>query len=415
MPPENPRKRSTVLPQTRDVLSGAYSELATAVESVVDAVCERHKEEVRAQFAVAAQFDDDSAIDDLPSVLKGVAKVLEAPDGLGSMELLGPAHASARDGQGFSLSDVFGEYVLLRRSLAEHVARHLGRPLSAPEAEALQSGMDALLATTLMSYVAQREDRLRLETNALANFLSSLSHDLRNEINGVMTTLHSLEELGSQLEHMLREAKIENPGEATRSVTALLREVKASREVMESTIDAMTLLLEAERGRHQGPLQERDVALFNLMQSSVRSAVRADKTSPEREVSRAFERVKLQCPEGLLISTDPDLLGSVLVNLMGNAVKHAPDGDIHFTATVSAEGGCRLEVRDEGPGIPAADLEKLFDKFERAARGETTGLGLGLFIARRAADLLGAKITVNSSVGVGSSFIIELPPHPPRK
>jgi signal transduction histidine kinase len=113
--------------------------------------------------------------------------------------------------------------------------------------------------------------------------------------------------------------------------------------------------------------------------------------------------------------TDPDLLGTVLTNLVGNAVKYAPEKEIYFTATMAAGERCRIEVRDQGPGIPAKHMEKLFDKFERGARSDTGGLGLGLFIARRAADLLGAKIVAESELGRGSTFIIELPAPPANR
>jgi signal transduction histidine kinase len=396
------------MPQVRKALQTAHPELSNAIQGAIQNVCARHVEEVRREFPVATRYDADTATDDLPNVLKGLAETFSREDALQSLAVLGPAHASARDGQGFTLLEVFGEYVLLRRSLRDEVVSHLGRPLSATEAEAFQSGMDALLAATLASFTAQREARLRLETTALGHFLASLSHDLRNEINGVVTTMQALEETGQDVLDAIRRAGTQIETTATNQIANLLREASACRSTMESTIAAMTRLLEAERLRNQVALQMREVAMANLMQSVVRSAARIDRgTNPQ--ISRAAERIKVNCPEDLRFKTDPDVLGSVLVNLIGNAVKHAPEGDILFNATITPEGHCRIEVRDHGPGIPKEKIQDLFEKFERAAPHQTTGLGLGLFIARRAAHLLGGKISVQSEVGHGSRFVIELP------
>lgn len=107
---------------------------------------------------------------------------------------------------------------------------------------------------------------------------------------------------------------------------------------------------------------------------------------------------------------DEKLLRHILGNLLSNAIKYSPQGD-----TVNFELFCEQEkavfrVRDRGIGIPLADQAKLFDSFHRASNvGTISGTGLGLAIVKKSVDLHGGKITVNSEVGVGTTFTVAIP------
>jgi signal transduction histidine kinase len=115
------------------------------------------------------------------------------------------------------------------------------------------------------------------------------------------------------------------------------------------------------------------------------------------------------------VNTDRELLSIVLQNLLGNAIKYSKQGEIKLTAEcgVNGNGATRISVSDQGPGIAP---EKIADLFKPFARGEThgqSGSGLGLSIARQAADLLGAKLWAESKLGQGSTFFVDLPAQPP--
>jgi signal transduction histidine kinase len=100
----------------------------------------------------------------------------------------------------------------------------------------------------------------------------------------------------------------------------------------------------------------------------------------------------------------------VLDNLLGNAVKYSPDGG-EVLVTVEAVGGqAHLRVADQGQGIPADALPRLFERFYRGqpAAGDS-GLGLGLYISRMLVEAHGGRIWVESELGVGSTFTIALP------
>jgi signal transduction histidine kinase len=106
----------------------------------------------------------------------------------------------------------------------------------------------------------------------------------------------------------------------------------------------------------------------------------------------------------------------ILVNLLANAAKFTPAGGRISVGVSRAENGDVLAwVKDEGPGIAAEDLERIFRPYEQVsgtARGRGTGLGLPL--SRQLARLMGGEILVESQVGVGSTFTLRLPPRPPQ-
>jgi signal transduction histidine kinase len=102
----------------------------------------------------------------------------------------------------------------------------------------------------------------------------------------------------------------------------------------------------------------------------------------------------------------------VLSNLVSNALKYSPAGSqVDVELTVDA-GIATVEVADSGRGIPADQLERVFDKFHRVEdpmRMTTGGTGLGLYIARELASAMGATVTCRSALGVGSVFSLALP------
>jgi signal transduction histidine kinase len=112
------------------------------------------------------------------------------------------------------------------------------------------------------------------------------------------------------------------------------------------------------------------------------------------------------------VEADPRALGRLLVNLLDNAIKHSPPGatvrvGVEFTAS-----HFRLWVDDHGPGIPAEEHGRIFERFYRVGselQRETPGVGLGLAIVRQVATAHGGRVLVRSAPGEGSCFTVELP------
>jgi PAS domain S-box-containing protein len=124
------------------------------------------------------------------------------------------------------------------------------------------------------------------------------------------------------------------------------------------------------------------------------------------------ERITVEAPDGpVLAQCDPVRVTQVLTNLLGNALKYSAAGT-PVTARLRVDGDAALvEVQDCGRGIPADQLERVFDKFHRVEDPlvmTTGGTGLGLYIARQLADAMGGELSCTSQLGVGSVFTLRL-------
>ncbi len=118
------------------------------------------------------------------------------------------------------------------------------------------------------------------------------------------------------------------------------------------------------------------------------------------------------CPEGLEVDADPDFLRRLLLNLLDNAIKYSPPGTPARILAGATANGVRLEVRDQGPGIPAHLREKIFGKFVRLEEREGIphlGSGLGLAFCQLAAQAHDGQIWVEDNPEGGSIFVVELP------
>ena len=112
-----------------------------------------------------------------------------------------------------------------------------------------------------------------------------------------------------------------------------------------------------------------------------------------------------------LVDADIGFLERVLGNLLENALRYTPPGGAVRVSLVPAAAGVTVAVTDTGSGIPAADLPHVFRRYYRAGRGDdaAAGAGLGLTISQRMLELHGARLEVESEVGVGATFRFRLP------
>lgn len=110
------------------------------------------------------------------------------------------------------------------------------------------------------------------------------------------------------------------------------------------------------------------------------------------------------------IVSDPRRVRQIILNLLSNAIRFGSGHPIQVHCSGTREGGVRVEVRDQGPGIAPEDQERIFEEFVQLPSPVSGGTGLGLPISRRLALLLGGTLTVRSAPGHGSSFHLILPP-----
>lgn len=167
-------------------------------------------------------------------------------------------------------------------------------------------------------------------------------------------------------------------------------------------LDDMLLIGKAESGRLEFNPAPLDVVEF------CRRLVEEFRVSDRSQHSIVFIN-QGQCT---IAGMDEKLLRHVLCNLLSNAIKYSPLGTtVHFKLVLQ-DGRAIFQIQDRGIGIPQEDQENLFEPFHRAKNvGKISGTGLGLAIVKRTVDLQGGAITVNSEVGIGTTFTVTIPLH----
>jgi signal transduction histidine kinase len=239
-----------------------------------------------------------------------------------------------------------------------------------------------------------RRQALALEhaSAAKSRFLASISHEFRTPLNAILGyTWMLLQNMGGEMiaEHRRMVGKIDSN---SRNLAALINNV----------LDISRI--------------EADQIVIELTTFAVEPLVR--EVVDELETVIAASSVSVQCGvSGELPALRSDRLKvkQVLVNLLSNALKFTAQGAIRIDVALDRERGtwC-IAVHDTGPGITAADRERIFEAFEQAGPAGTVsaGSGLGLAICRRLSRLLGGDVTVDSTPGIGSTFVLTLPLEP---
>ena len=123
-------------------------------------------------------------------------------------------------------------------------------------------------------------------------------------------------------------------------------------------------------------------------------------------------RVQLVCPRDLRIDTDPAKLQQILTNLVANAIKFTSQGSVTVEVKADEPDYVTISVIDTGIGIRPEHLEIIFEEFRQVDGSSTRrfgGTGLGLAIAQRLAEMLGNKLEVKSTYGMGSTFSLRIP------
>ena len=149
-------------------------------------------------------------------------------------------------------------------------------------------------------------------------------------------------------------------------------------------------------------VRKRDIDLAMVVAETVDTFRRAHPSAP----------VSVQLPaEPLPVSIDDARIHQVVLNLLENAARYAPEGaPIAVSVSSPSAAVARVTVRDRGPGIAAAERDRIFERFVRGAAAEGKGgLGLGLYLCRLIAERHGGAIGVDSTVGDGAAFWIDLP------
>lgn len=238
-------------------------------------------------------------------------------------------------------------------------------------------------------------------TQAHTDFVSTVSHEFRTPLTSIKGFADTLLRYGGQLPEP----------EKQRFITIIKDQADRLIRLVENLLAASKL------GAAQVELSYRPVPLKKLLEKTVDS-VRA-KTVAQSKASRAFQ-VTVH-PSSLEVWADADKLEQVLLNLLDNAAKYSPEETpVRVRADFLPEDDAqiRITVQDEGPGIPAELLPKIFTQFYRVEsplKQQVEGTGLGLYIAQSLTTAMGGRISAQSTPGAGSVFTVILPAATPER
>jgi two-component system, OmpR family, sensor histidine kinase KdpD len=264
-------------------------------------------------------------------------------------------------------------------------------PLLTPDQHRLLDALadQAALAIERVNLV-EDVDRARLiaETDRLrAALLTSISHDLRTPLASILGSATSLAMQGEALDHATR--------------LDLIRTIQEESERLNRFIGNLLDMTRIESGPMQ--LRTGPVEVSDVIGTALRRAAKI-LTGHQTRI-----RVEHNLP---MLDLDDVLFEQVLFNLLDNAAKYAPSGSLVTIAAWRRNGHVCLQVMDEGPGIPPADLEHVFDKFYRVGGADRrrAGTGLGLAICRGFVEAMHGTITAaNRTDRSGAVFTITLP------
>jgi signal transduction histidine kinase len=233
----------------------------------------------------------------------------------------------------------------------------------------------------VLAVLRDRTDELRREL-AEADFVSNAAHELRNPLAGISGAIE-----------VLQGGAKDNPKDRDHFLKRLGEDAERMNRLTQSLL---TLARVDSRGAAESEIVD--------VPAAIRDVVAACEAPPHVDLVVDLE------PE-LTAKGDPTLLRQVMIGLLTNAFKNTPPpGGVTVRGRHDRAGEVVLEVIDTGTGIPAAEIERVFERFYRRSESrKQEGFGLGLAIARRMVDVMGGRIGADSVEGEGSTFWVRLP------
>ena len=226
--------------------------------------------------------------------------------------------------------------------------------------------------------------RERLDALRKTDFVSNVSHELRTPLTAIRTYAE-----------LLAGGRLLDPARRRRALDTISAESARLSRLVDTLLDFSRL----ERGPRPLALVPLDLAAL-AAEIAESAPVRPSCTVPAAPVPALADR---------------DAVRQILLNLLDNAAKYAPGSPPELVVAPMPSGGASVTVLDRGPGIPARDARRIFDRFVRlddATTRTTAGYGLGLSIARRLALAMNATLSCSPRSPSGSAFTLALPPPP---
>jgi signal transduction histidine kinase len=272
------------------------------------------------------------------------------------------------------------------------VSRAEPKPFSVAQINLLQTFADqAVIAVEnarLFEEVVQRSRALEIANQHKSQFVANMSHELRTPLAAMLG-----------YSELIQEGFYGPPPQ--KSIEALGR-IRANGKHLLGLINTVLDIAKIESGQFSLNLGE------YALESVIETVRAATESLAQNKKLALITDVGIRLPTGF---GDEQRLTQVLLNLVGNALKFTDVGEVRVSATV-ANNSFAISVADTGPGIPTAEQIRIFEQFHQVDSSNTRakgGTGLGLAIAKQIVEMHGGRIWVDSALGHGSTFHLQLP------
>ena len=274
------------------------------------------------------------------------------------------------------------------------LSRRVVRPFTERQIKLVETFADqaviAIENARLFKEIEEKSRELELASRHKSQFVANMSHELRTPLAAILGYAELLKE-GIY-------------GSLPDKATPIVGRIQSNGTHLLGLINTVLDLSKIEAG--QFSLNMTEYALDSMVENvrvATESLAEGKKLALKTDVVRGL-------PHGL---GDEQRLTQVLLNLVGNAIKFTDVGEVRITASMKGD-RFTVGVTDTGPGIPAEEQQKIFQEFHQVDNSNTKrkgGTGLGLAIAKQIVEMHGGRIWVESSLGKGSTFSMELPIH----
>ncbi len=232
---------------------------------------------------------------------------------------------------------------------------------------------------------------IRRDRDRSRDFLADVSHELRTPLAALRT-----------FNELLSEGADDDPDTRAEFLESSRGQIERLDWLAQNLLDLSKL--------------DSGLVLLDLRPDDLRAAVESAVEQAEPAARRRQIALTVAMPpRPVRIRHDPQRIGQVVSNLVGNALKFSPKGGAVAVDLRAVPGGARIEVRDNGVGIDTSELPRVFDRFYRGSRANEargSGSGLGLAIVKSIVDLHAGTISVESRLGAGTTFVVTLPRDP---
>jgi two-component system, OmpR family, phosphate regulon sensor histidine kinase PhoR len=356
--------------------------LVTLIKTQRDALLARWREQVR-QLPGAAGLDAPTINDEVPQLLENLAEALGKGDEDRETNVISAEHGLLRWQAGFDVTEVVAEYNILRKCLQD-AAENEGMILSGKTLHVINGVFDDAIGKAVKAFETMMTIELQHRHD---EHLAFVLHDLRTPLEALSLATTLLE----------RSLPVDTRDSGTSSALSVLRGNinRLSQKVR------LVLLTASGLGKSFRP----KFTLLNLH-------TQVEKVARDLEplAVSAGTAVQNQIDDQIEVYSDEMLLGQIFENLISNAIKFTSQGIIEMGASETSDGqSIQCWVKDSGQGIPLAQIERIFERFETGSEPEQSGLGLGLAIVKEIVELHKGEISVQSELGTGSTFTFLLP------